>query len=96
MKAHGLERGARCGKRCREESEGAALMTQVNGLQQLLWIRYPPLATATATWIHKGSAAVETITGQQLVGGSQPGPGLSPDQPGSQRPGFCNPQAIAD
>jgi len=75
--AHGLERKARYGEQCLEEpddaSEGAALMTQVNGLLQLLWIKHPPLAAAPTTSIHQGSA-----TGQQLVGAAQPDPGLPP------------------
>jgi hypothetical protein len=55
---HGLESSAHGGERCHQQAgdatEGATLMTQHNGLLQLLWVERPPLGAAPAASIHQG------------------------------------------
>ena len=78
---HCLEGSPHGGERCRQQpgdaSEGAALMTQVHGLLQVLGIERPPLGAAPAASIHQGSDTTGAIPSKPLVGGAQADPGLS-------------------
>jgi len=78
---HGLEKAPQDGERCRHQPgnapEGAALMTQLNRVLQLLWIKRWPLAAALAASIHQGSAPAKAITSQPFVGGAEADPCLT-------------------
>ena len=69
-KPHGLEGFPHCAQCCRlqpgDASEGAALMTQVNGLLQLLRIERLPLVGAPAASIHEGCSAASAVASQFL------------------------------
>jgi hypothetical protein len=79
-KLYGLEHSAHGGERRRQHpghsSERAALMAEVNGALQLLWIECPPLGAAHTASIHQCSSTTCAVARQPLVGAAEADPSL--------------------